>query len=212
MGNRVARSAPLPHPDPPLHLSQIELPVTLLYDLQPTWWRLYGCNHNSSLHWGRAVRYRFDDPHGAYGVLYLGADVCCAFIETFGDSRGPAGTLELAEKDLSGECLATVTVPQDLQVVDLTGAGLANIGADARLTAGDNYPQSRLWSRALWEHPSKPNGIYYRARHDPERFSVALFHNERSAAVIEELRGPLSSPSNIEDLTDILRAYTVSLL
>jgi len=42
------------------------------------------------------------------------------------------------------------------------------------LNTGD-YRISQRWAHAFQQHPSQPDGIYYRARHDTERFSVALF-------------------------------------
>jgi hypothetical protein len=57
------------------------------------------------------------------------------------------------------------------------------------LTSGSGYKNSQRWSRALRAHPSKPDGIYYRSRHDPESGEPS------SAAPLEEssTRLPFSS-------------------
>ena len=62
-----------------------------------------------------------------------------------------------------------------LHLVDLTGSGsLVRIGADARLFSGA-YEISRLWSKALHDHPAGADGLLYPSRLDPTRHSIALF-------------------------------------
>jgi hypothetical protein len=53
---------------------------------------------------------------------------------------------------------------------DLTGAGLAQIGAGGRLTAVTRRV-GQQWSHAIWRHPAAVDGILYRVRHDPRRSS-----------------------------------------
>jgi hypothetical protein len=173
---------------------------------------VYACRHETSLHWGRARRHRFDDPDGEFGVLYVGSDECCAFVESFGDSRAADGAIEIELADLDAKCLASLTVGKGITVIDLTGPGLANIGADGRLCSGDRYDISQAWSRAIWLHPSKPHGIYYRARHDQSRTSLALFDRVPPDGIREVLHGSLTQRSNTEFLTRILSTYRVSLL
>jgi hypothetical protein len=214
MENREALRimGPNPHPEPPPSFNTYELPlVSLDPDPDEVWQRLYRCSHASSLHFGRGRQYRFDDPHGDYGVLYVARDVQGTFIETFGDSRGPTGELEIARGDIAQRCVARIEIIRSLRVVDLTGPGLAQIQADARLTAGDNYPLSQRWGRQIFDHRQRPDGILYRARHDQSRLSLALV-NRASNAVAETLHGGLLEPRNRPLLIDILRAYRISLL
>jgi hypothetical protein len=79
---------------------------------------------------------RFDAPSGEYGVLYVAVDVYGAFIETFGRRLGRQ-SLQLA--DFATRALARVTTSRPLRLVDLAGVGLAQVGADARLTTGDYH-------------------------------------------------------------------------
>lgn len=65
-----------------------------------------------------------------------------------------------------------------LRLVDLTGPGLARLGADARLFAGD-HGQARQWSRAFYSHPDRVDGIYYPVRHDPSRVAAAVSSTSR---------------------------------
>jgi hypothetical protein len=144
--------------------------------------------------------------------MYLGSDEGCTFIETFGDSRGEDGAIEIAQAELGARCLSYMGLPPDLQVVDITGPGLARIGADGRLCSGDRYDLSRRWSRALWDHPSHPDGICYRARHDQEKVSLALFDRVQSHLITESRQGSLAHPQNTDVLTRILTTYRVSLI
>jgi hypothetical protein len=200
------------HREPPHNFNELSLPLVPLNHVQVRWVRMYSCEHASSLYWGHKALYRFDDPAGTYGVLYLGSDVCCAFVETFGDSQGQDGAIEIGASELDRKCLSYVILPGDLRVVDLTGSGLANIGADARVTCGTPYHIPQIWSRALYEHPSEPDGIYYRSRHDPSRTSLALFDRVRRDSISEERRGPLTDARNTQDLATMLCAYRIAIL
>jgi hypothetical protein len=59
-------------------------------------------------------------------------------------------------------------------LVDLTGAGLAYMGADTRLSAGE-HRISQLWSRAFFDHPSRPDGRGRAGRDTGYRRAIALF-------------------------------------
>jgi hypothetical protein len=144
--------------------------------------------------------------------MYIGGDESCAFVETFGDSRSEDGAIEISQAELESECLSYISLPPDLQVVDVTGPGLAHIGADGRLCSGDRYDLSQCWSRVLWDHPSHPDGIYYRARHDQGRATVALFDRVPDRLIIENRRGSLLHPQNADVLMRILGTYRVSLI
>lgn len=205
-------AGPAPHPEPPPHFDRHALPLlTLNPDPDDPWSRLYRCAQSSSLYFGQTRRYRFEDPEGVYGVLYVGRDVQCAFIETFGDTRSLTGELEIARGDVAQRCLALIGNVRPLHVVDLTGAGLAQIGADARLTAGGDYALTQRWGRKIFDHPQRPDGVLYRARHDQSRLSLAVF-SRASSAVTESLQGSLFEPGNWGILTGILRTYRIALL
>jgi hypothetical protein len=55
------------------------------------------------------------------------------------------------------------------------------LGADHRLTSGD-YTVSQHWSEQLRNHPTRPDGVFCRARHDPSKMCAAVFdHLEQNA-------------------------------
>lgn len=203
--SRVPRKpAPGPHPLPPPDLPSRELPIVTATG---PWFRLHRAGRDP-LHFGRSAVFRFDDPEGQYGVLYVGEDPHCAFIETFGRGPNAAGVVTLAA--LAERELARVDASQPLRLVDLTGPGLARLGADGRLCSGD-YVIAQVWARAFWAHPSQPDGILYRSRHDPSRACAAIF--DRAAPFLQATRLPgLADPANRSLLAAILDAYGFGLI
>jgi hypothetical protein len=103
---------------------------------------------------------RFDAPNGEYGVLYAAGDAHCAFVETFGQDLGYR---LVAQTELAIRGLAEIHPARALRLVDLTGRGLAALGADGRLCTGD-YAVAQRWSRALWQHPDHTDGLLWRSR------------------------------------------------
>jgi hypothetical protein len=91
-------------------------------------------------------------------------------------------------------------------LVDLTGPGLARIGADARLTTGP-HEQSRQWSRAIHDHPSKVDEILFAVRHDPSQKAAAIFNRAAGWTDLAR-RSWLTTPA----LRTILRDYGFALI
>ena len=172
------------------------------------WYRIHRLPHDP-LHFGHAVLHRFDDPDGEFGVLYAALDEHGSFIETFGLDRLGSGGVVTA-RALAQRGLARVVSSRPLRLVDLTGGGLARVGADARLCSGE-HRVARQWSRALWAHPSQPDGLLYPARHDPSRPCLALFDRARDAVAAEAL-GSLAEPRHVRLLAAILDAYGFGLI
>lgn len=57
-----------------------------------------------------------------------------------------------------------------------------------------SYTTTWAWSSAFHEHPSRVDGICYRARHDDDGLAIALF--ERASAALELIdTTPLLDPS-----------------
>src|SRR4051794_1072765 len=120
-GSRVAPDPPEPppHPDPPSDFSDRPLPLVGLADLPEVWSRLCDCRHPSSFHWGKAHRYRFDDPDGQFGVMYMGSEEGCAFIETAGESRDAHGRVRITLGDLRMRCFWRIRTARPFRLVDL---------------------------------------------------------------------------------------------
>jgi hypothetical protein len=156
--------------------------------------------------WGRTRRNRFDAPDDQYGVLYAAESFDGAFIETFGDVSPKILTVRvLAERGI-----ARVSSRRPLRLVDFAGAGLSRLGLDGRVAIGD-HPASQAWSRAIWDHPSRPDGIWYAARHDSTERSIALFDRAERAVSVVAVGGLMESPTAVMT-AGALEKYGFSLL
>lgn len=125
---------------------------------------------------GKPPTSRFDAPNGEYRTLYLGTTFAAAFVETL--LRQPQVTL-IAAAQLAARSLSELTSKNDLNLVDLRGAGLSRIGADNGLSTGP-YDVSGVWALALWAHATKPDGILYRSRHDPAHAAAVVFSRPKA--------------------------------
>jgi hypothetical protein len=193
----------MPHPLPPQDFTERSLPLVRVSDAL---FRLHNINF-PPLHFVRSARYRFDAPNGSYGVLYTGSDVHGAFIETFGHATG-VGVVSYGELRRRG--LAKVELRRPLRLVDLTGPGLARIGADNDLCSGD-YLTAQRWSAAMHAHRDGPDGILYRARHDPSRTAAALFDRVAEHLTAVSL-GTLADAQHASLLAELLDTYGFGLV
>lgn len=160
-------------------------PLIFVPPITTIWYR----SHLLSKHpifFGNAIANRWDAPAGEYGVLYLASDPFCAFMESIG--RGVLRTRLVPRAQVQERGLSQIRMTQPLHLIDLVSSGgLARIGAESSLSSGSGYKNSQRWSKALREHPTKPDGIYYYSRHDPSRTACALY--DHCASVVEQV-GP----------------------
>ncbi|CAA9550174.1 MAG: hypothetical protein AVDCRST_MAG73-2789 [uncultured Thermomicrobiales bacterium] len=193
-----------PHPEPPDDLPQRDLPRCAA-DVGPPWYRHHRAARDP-LFFNATPIGRFNAPAGEYAVLYAASDPFGAFVETFGHVTG---VRRVDAERLETGCLTRIETIRTLTLVDLTGAGLARVGADARLTTGDHAPAQR-WALALWRHPARVDGLYYRARHDPERFGIALFEDRVGDSVRAARTGSLLGQPTL--LMQMLDQYGFTLV
>jgi RES domain len=194
------------HPEPP---DDLVARSPLLVELDPgtTFSRIHDRNYGP-IFFGRSRRFRFDSPDLSFGVLYVGQDESCAFIETFGQETG---IRVVTRNALEERHLSYVKIMQRLTLIDLAGSGaLARIGADSRLFSGSHVIAQR-WSAALRDHPTKPAGLLYPARHDPARNACAFFDLPESVFEISNA-GSLLDPSHDALLAGILDRYDFGLI
>jgi hypothetical protein len=189
------------HPEPPksfrLLITRVSFP----------WYRIHALEHDP-IYFGREPRNRFDAPAGEFGVLYVAKDAHGAFVETFGHATGLRYvTLDELEK----RTLSLIDSKRPLRLADLRGNGLARMGADAALTSGTNHGLSRRWALAIHDHRSQPDGILYRARHDPKRTCAAIFDGAESELVARS-GGTFLRPESRALLGDILDTCGFGLL
>jgi hypothetical protein len=198
---------PSKHPYPPADINKRVLPFS---KCKGPWFRLHR-RALDPLFFNRGNNYRFNAPGGEFGVLYLSYDEPGAFIETYGWNTGRKKAV--SQSALHNRLLAKVKSKIEFNLVDITGKGLARIGADARLCSGENYQMCQKWSLALWNHPSHPHGIKYTLRHDQSKIGVALYSRSivsKSLSAID--LGTLLAPHNLSILTEILDQYDFGLI
>jgi len=196
-------SRPAPHPDPPEDIATRKLP---LVQLKSAMYRIHKSQY-SPLYYGNSGRSRFDAPNREYGVMYVGTDSCSCFIETFG---WQTGYKVVAISELRRYSISQLQSQRQLTLVDLTGPGLARIGADARVCDGE-HRLAQKWALSLWKHPENVDGIYYRARHDPSRYCAAIFDRAQADIAIEKTQSCWSD-SFRETLVNILDTYEFGLV
>jgi RES domain len=203
----TANSPPGEHHFPPdlAKFNQISLPIRSVAANEPLI-RVHSASRNA-IYFGRSGNSRFDAPAGEYGGLYVALNAYGAFRETVLRLT----TVKLVEiQELSKKAFSIITIDRDLQLVDLAGAGLAHIGADARLTTG-SYQVSQQWSLALWKHPALVDGIYYRSRLDPSQFCILLFEDRFMDNQLIEKK-IASSLIDYPELLEILNSYQYGLI
>lgn len=160
---------PDPGPLPPIDLASRDLPVETIgagtrlarihrSDLGPLFFGSTGGN-------------RFDDPTKTYGVCYLATTLEGAFAET---CLRAVGARFVAMTFLEARSFSEIEVTAALRLVSFHGPGLAQLGATGAVTSGP-HAVAQLWSRAVHDHLSSPDGITYRANHDNGELCVALF-------------------------------------
>lgn len=200
------------HPEPPVDLHARALPLTVA---RGPWARAYRLERDPR-YFGRGGDQRFDDPARTFGVCYCGDGPACAFIETLPAvvTLGTRSFLAVRAAALQARGWATVALRDPaapLRLVDLTGPGLARLGAEAALSSCPEYAVPQRWSRALWSHPEAPDGLLYRARHDPSLVSLALFDRaEDQIDMVSE--GAWASSVNRDLIGALVARYGVSLL
>jgi hypothetical protein len=88
----------------------------------------------------------------------------------------------VSAKALADVHVLEIDLVRRLVLADLTGPGLARIGADDRICKGEDYDLSQRWALRLHEHPHQVDGILYGSRHDPSVRS-ALFDRASDAVI-----------------------------
>jgi hypothetical protein len=126
-----------------------------------------------------------DRPVGKLAVLYLAL---------------------VARDELAKRTLSEIEASRELSLVDLTGKGLQHAGVTGDVSTA---PHEETWalSRAIHEHPRKPDGIRYRLKHDLGRIGIAIFDRVAIAELQVISRGSLADPSNAALLGRILEEY-----
>jgi RES domain len=172
-----ATADPAP-PLPPADLPGRRLPIDERV-AGAIWWRLHLLAHQPQFFGplpGTPPKNRFDAPDGSFRVCYVGASEEASFVEAFLRDRFDGLFYEV---DLEPRAISQLENKEALRLVQLHSEGLYKIGATAAVASG-RHDLSRAWSLALHNHPERPDGISYRARHDDSVICAAVYERARA--------------------------------
>jgi hypothetical protein len=156
------------------------------------------CYRGDPLYFGKGKDNRFDDPAGAYGVLYLALNLSTALMESAFHKHkwwrtGARRKITLSE--VQSRMVRIVGVANDLTLCDLVteGAAARAFGLNAAQLSIRRYSSTRALSgriAALDTIGGPPfDGILYPSHNNPGGRCIALF--DRAAAkinVIDDIR------------------------
>lgn len=162
-------------------------------------YRCHSIDHGY-LYFGTSASYRFDDPQGMFGVMYLGQTREAAFAETC--LRNVGSTL-ISESFLARRAMIEVGL-KPVRLLQAYGSGLAKLGQTALISASpqDQYPMTQAFAREVHEHADQVSGVAYMSRHDNEQLCIALFDRAVGALTVppSQKGEPMLSSSWIWDL------------
>jgi hypothetical protein len=164
-------------PRPPRNLAR-RVPLRRTLSAGSELHRFYRRTHEP-LFFDRGPGGRFNAPDGSFGVMYLALEPAGAFAETF--LRNPGESL-ISLGQLTARGYACYRLVGDVVLIELSGPGLARVGATAEVCHGGlPYDVPQQWSGAL--HAAFPDtaGIGYMARHDDQTLCVALYDRHQTA-------------------------------
>lgn len=193
-------------PLPPADLDRRALPLLALpRNAILCRFHTHGPARHDPLHFATDRSGRLNAPDASYGTLYVAARPDGAFVESF--LRSPGATT-IDRGFLALKAFARLRSTAALQIADLTGPGLAQIGATNEIMAGPlPYDVPQAWSKALYLHPAGLDGVAYRARHDPGEICYALFDRCRTRIAVKAHETDLDQPW----FWDLMDRYTVGL-
>ncbi|SCX61215.1 RES family NAD+ phosphorylase [Nitrosospira sp. Nsp1] len=162
---------------------------------------------NSEPHWGKNVKYRFDDPAATFGVTYAAQKLEVAFAETvlheqgcYRDNRWVIEQARVNERYIAHFDRAN-GIP--LKLAKLTGRDLKVLGLNSDLSASDDYTHSMQISAALHSQVPEADGILYMSHQYNNESVMALF--ERSEVQCKPGSEPLIAHPDYPQLIHLFR-------
>jgi len=145
------------------------------------WHRLYQSRFPDPLGFGFGPS-RFSDPltglapPGRFGVVYIDSSIKVCFLEAILRERGVGrtSTFPLEWSELETWTCAEIAIETELTLVDLRGDGLVRMGIPTDAARSSTHDLGQTWSRAIWTHDDKPDGIAYDSRLNGES-NIAVF-------------------------------------
>jgi hypothetical protein len=136
---------------------------------------------------GRSGDNRFDSPDGSFGTCYCGFTLACAFGETVLHDKAikPGGGFDVPLVLLERRWVVSLA-HTGLRLAHLRGTDLLPLGADGTLSTTMPHDLPHLWSKAVYDHPGKVDGIIYTSRRVNDEAAVVLF--DRAAHLVSPVK------------------------
>ncbi len=157
--------------------------------------RVHGSSVKARWYGRKDASWRWDDPAGVFGVLYLGKTLVGPFAETL--LRAPKDRDILWDR-VQQKRAATFTTTRPLKLAKLHGEGLAWFETTAAAIAADVGPTGAASAyatpQAIAAHvhgQTALDGIQYRSRFDNDELCVALFERADAALVLNGEGDPI---------------------
>ncbi len=154
---------------PPPDFARAKLEIETIRPRE-TFGRIYWGTYPDPLGYGKSPS-RFSDPRRRaeakrFGVLYLGDSLKVCFLEAVLRDRreGLFDDLPIGEAELTQRRYAQIVSTAQLHLVDLRGDKAVKMGVPTDVVRARRQSLARRWSVAIYEHPSKPDGIVYPSR------------------------------------------------
>jgi hypothetical protein len=183
-----------------------QLPLELQFEQlsEAAYFRICGQAHAHSEPSFRASgSYRFDAPDRAYETLYCARDFKTCFFETVVRSN-PLANIPATLYD-SRKLVFLLLDTARLKLVSMYGTGSQIAGQDQSILASSDYRQTQSLSKAVYLHPSQPDGMVYRSRFDDASLAIVLFG--RALPFVRLYPGTVPTPfSEVHELTDAVGA------
>ncbi len=177
-------------------------------------YRIHASDRGPRFYGKRDATWRWDDPDGTYGVLYLGLTRDGPFAETL--LRRPSQKA-VVWSEIAKRRFARFHGIEPLRLADAHGKGLGWEGVTVAEIAADHdgktYPGAYARTQAISAtvHATTDlDGVAYRSRLDPDQLCIALFDRaDHKIKLIEE--GEPIDRAWVDDLLDAHGKHVVDL-
>ncbi|WP_230772500.1 RES family NAD+ phosphorylase [Sphingomonas sp. Leaf4] len=177
-------------------------------------YRIHASDRGARFYGKRDATWRWDDPSGTYGVLYLGLTRDGPFAETL--LRRPSQKV-VVWSEIAKRRFARFCVIEPLRLADAHGKGLGWAGVTVAEVAADHdgktYPGAYARTQAISAtvHATTDlDGVAYRSRLDPDQFCIALFDRADQKIKLIEQGEPIDR-GWVDDLLDAHGKYVVDI-
>ena len=176
--------------------------------------RVHASDRGARFYGKRDSTWRWDDPNGGYGVLYLGLTQDGPFAETL--LRRPKQRA-VVWSEVEKRRFARFRTTEPLRLADVHGKGLSWEGVTVAEIAGDHDGKTYPGAYTKTQNISKEvhattnlDGIAYRSRLDSDQLCVALFDRaDHKIEMIEE--GEPIDRGWVDDLLESQGKHVVDL-